>query len=361
MKVIVYRSLPGALIAFVALWIVGGFFLCSPTNKAYDSQLQRTVPNGRTYWRTEGWATTDYGALGLPGLPSLRQLAGRTIMLWGDSHVEALQVDDAMKMAAQVTSIWKQRAGGLATPLTALSWGKSNATFADHCFDIPRYERLIPSMRRHYLIVSFTRRLYPNDTRFTAARFLDKDGTFTMREPPDARESPSSHWVMRILSLTHANAVFKTMRDISKIATGKDLRISLGPAPAPRATDHLPPFSEPYSYRAFTWLLTQIKGRAAKPVTIVYTPLTPFIDQGKIQYCEADPDETLRVQVLARVCRDLDIGWINLDQSFREAYARTGQFPRGFPNSRPSLGHFNAFGHRLIAEAIVRDLEIDPP
>ena len=63
-------------------------------------------------------------------------------------------------------------------------------------------------------------------------------------------------------------------------------------------------------------------------------------------------DEGERVEMFAEQCRRYRIGFINMEKSFRDYTRREEQFPRGFPNSIPSEGHFNRGGHELIAEAI---------
>ena len=60
------------------------------------------------------------------------------------------------------------------------------------------------------------------------------------------------------------------------------------------------------------------------------------------------------VSAFARECRRNGIGFIDMTQDFCNYYRETGNFPRGFHNSRPSEGHFKLAGHRLIAKAIYR-------
>ena len=46
------------------------------------------------------------------------------------------------------------------------------------------------------------------------------------------------------------------------------------------------------------------------------------------------------------------MGFIDLTPRFLAFHEETGQFPCGFANSQVSKGHWNADGHRLVAEAI---------
>lgn len=55
-------------------------------------------------------------------------------------------------------------------------------------------------------------------------------------------------------------------------------------------------------------------------------------------------------------CARQGIKFIDMREDFILFYQATGRFPRGFPNTRPSRGHFNAEGIGLVADAVVREL-----
>jgi hypothetical protein len=103
--------------------------------------------------------------------------------------------------------------------------------------------------------------------------------------------------------------------------------------------------------QAFSFFLDALRRQTTKPIFLVYCPDIPDIKNGDVCFEDRNVDI---VTMLARECRHNKIGFINMTQDFTKYYRETGSFPRGFPNSRPSQGHFNDGGHRLIALAINR-------
>jgi hypothetical protein len=104
---------------------------------------------------------------------------------------------------------------------------------------------------------------------------------------------------------------------------------------------------------AWRFLLSRLKAQAAKPVVFVYAPSVPVIRGNGIDM--ADRNETL-IKPFEVLCQEYGIGFIDMKQPFIDHYLRSGQFCRGFANSKPSKGHFNSAGHRLIAKEIIRSV-----
>ena len=66
---------------------------------------------------------------------------------------------------------------------------------------------------------------------------------------------------------------------------------------------------------------------------------------------ETNPESAL-ASAFADLCKTKGIGFTSLEKPLLRHLKDTGKFPKGFHNSRPWEGHYNADGHRLAAEAI---------
>jgi len=103
-----------------------------------------------------------------------------------------------------------------------------------------------------------------------------------------------------------------------------------------------------------TWsfLLSKMSEVSDKPMTFVYCPTVPIIANNTIIFQNPEQD---MVDQFEKKCRQYGFGFINLQNDFIQYYKKNNLFPRGFWNSRPSLGHMNAVGHRIMAIAILKD------
>jgi hypothetical protein len=354
--------LAGAVYAVFLLWGVTSVCVDSRAEQVYDAELGRVIfaPGSVRQYRKEGWATTRYGKYGFPGITDVTRLAGPKVMIWGDSHVEAQEVADADKMATVASALWRDRHPE--RPTAFMSWGESGANLANHCFDIPRYEKVFPNLSRHYIVMSFTRRAFPNDQRATSAFYVEKQGEYSIVEKPTPPPSAKTVALRQALCRWRLNVFFAVYSKLS-LSSLSSLRFRLGPVSAPPASPDMPAFDEAYAKAGFAWILGELKHRTTRPVTIVYIPESPRIVSGSIveDLSSLDPDEAARLAVLRDACRASGVGLIDLSEAFCRAARGAAQFPRGFSNTRPSEGHLNALGHRLVAEAIVADVEASRP
>lgn len=352
----------GVLIALLAVWGITAVTLSSRAEQVFDRDLGRVVfrPESVRQYRSEGWATTRYGRYGVPGIPDVTRMPGASVMIWGDSHVEAQEVCDPDKMAVVANAIWRERQA--AKPLCFLSWGESGAAFANHFFDIPRYEKVLGDISRHYIVMSFTRRAFPNDTRSASSLFSEKGGVYEIVEKP--LRPPSARTVVWRERLTRAglHVMFELYAKAS-LASLSRLRFAVGPVRKTAPERDMPPFDAAYAEQGFAWILRELKRQTSRPVSVVYIPEVPKIVAGRIvvDSRELDPEEASRFEVFKKVCLAQGITLIDLTERFCEVARRGAAFPRGFANTRPSEGHLNALGHRLVAEAIVADIEATAP
>ena len=85
------------------------------------------------------------------------------------------------------------------------------------------------------------------------------------------------------------------------------------------------------------------------PIVFVYCPAIPIIQDGKISIKDNDAS---KIKLFTNIANSYYISVLNTTDAFISFHKRTGLFPRGFSNSKPSKGHFNENGHEIISELI---------
>lgn len=341
----------GWLLATAIVWLVCPYFMDSIAGWEKDETvgLYTRASDQVFRWRSEGWANTDFGKYCIAGVEDITQLDRPVVALWGDSYVEALQVNDEEKMAQQVGQLWQDRHEGQA--LNGVGIGFSGHGLSDYYFMMPRYESLI-TPAYHFIILGNINDVLPDGKHFVGQpdyKFKERKfaGNFVKVSELAAR--------LHLHFLYHpAKRLYKAWRE------GERLRFTLGPVKqTTQTTQAKSPPSDPdatakENMDAMRFALETLQAQTEHPVVIVYLPRVPFLARGSISY--KDQWEELAGQ-LATVCKETGIGFINLREKFISTYEATGQLPRGFHNGRPSGGHINALGHRLVAEAICEYME----
>ncbi len=150
--------------------------------------------------------------------------------------------------------------------------------------------------------------------------------------------------VREVMHPLHLEFVWVTMR---RLASG-GLRFRPGPAKAPRTGPR--GRLEPEVVRT---VLSMLLARATRPLTVLFTPRMPQLNQGRIRLDEPRADE---VELLRQACAEVGVDFIDATPAFHGLYQRTGRLPRGYQNRVPGGGHWNADGHRLVAEAVLNHL-----
>ncbi len=329
---------------FLSLLIITGIsFLFGDSVLVYtwSSDLGTWIrPPGTVYrHRSEGWGTAHFGQLDVIGVRDISKTGVPAIAIWGDSHVEAFQVEQWEKMQEQLVDIWKSHGR---TGLTAFGIGKSEASVADYYFQIPHYEKKCPSILAHVIIISGMDDVLPDQPSAVHGAFESKPEYRLVEH----NRAPAHVRVRAALRKWGLDFVW-----LSAVPLIKDTKLRFSPGPAGTGRERVEIVREPNPGKAFSFLLSALRRQTAKPVTFVYCPEAPTIKGGKVDF--ADRDAGI-VPIFAEECRRNGIGFIDMTRDFRNYYEEEGAFPRGFSNSRPSQGHFNSGGHRLVAKAIYR-------
>lgn len=340
----------GCLSSFVFIWILSALLCNSAEPYIYDEATKSWViePGSRIAWKGEGSGKSYFGKFGLGFFPDISRETSNIIMLWGDSFVEAFQVDDDKKMAQQLTQLLKKDGQNLICASRAM--GGDN--IADHILNIPQYEKIIPSISRHIIVINGSDDILPDQANDTRGMFLSAKGY-------ELIESDEHCHSAYFKTFINEYRLYFILPILHRFTQGISLRFSPGPVQAKSAFSD-PPMSQDNDktklYNRLTWefLVKEIRESTKKDVTIIYVPHVPRIENNRILY--DDTDWTV-VKDFAECCRAAGIDFINMHDAFVNNYKNKGEFPKGFPNSRLADGHLNITGHRLIAETIFHYLK----
>jgi len=332
----------GLVLAFLVIWSISFFLGDTLTIYTWSPTIGRMIrpPGSVQKSRSEGWGTSRFGQLDVIGVDDVSKNEIPAIAIWGNSYVEAFQVEQWERMQEILIRMW--RTDGIKS-LTAFGIGDSGESVADYYFKIPRYEKSCPNIIAHFIILGDLSDVLPDQSSAERSAFRSKPEYRIV----ERNREPEHQRIKAVLRKCRLDFLWFPARSLIKETK---LRFSLGPRKAePENTEAV---RDPKTEKAFSFLLNALRRQTTKPMIFVYCPQVPAIKGGEVRF--ADPDAQV-ISVFSRECRHNGIGFIDMTQDFWKHYMETGRFPRGFINSRPSEGHFNRDGHRLIAEAMYRD------
>ena len=99
----------------------------------------------------------------------------------------------------------------------------------------------------------------------------------------------------------------------------------------------------------FRRVLFRSKSETSAPITFIYCPTLPYMDNGEFKF--QDPNQAT-VERFADACKRHGISFLNTDSAFIEHFDNLGELTRGFSNTPPGEGHLNKNGHRITAIAL---------
>lgn len=340
----------GLALSICAAWAAGAIFLNTVQPLVFDPQVRRWVPEPGTAQRThtEGWATARAGAHGIRGLPGGKLPDGAKVVFWGDSYVEGVQVNDAERMPQAFTRLAADAGLTLAgRGLCGVGIGTGGDSLIDSLFKLPDYALALRPVALHVFFLGKLTDVLPDIPRLDRANFrsLPEPALVPLSPPPP---SPVAQRLASAFNRLELGGVYELYRKAGVLA----LRLRPGPvcAPAPAGGEvSLPPAPE----KAWEFLLAELQRRAGGPVLLLYAPTLPYLARGQVR---TDDFAAPLMQAFARTCQRLGVPLVDLGPVFITHFQATGRLPRGFPNTMPGIGHLNADGHRLAAQAVLQHI-----
>ncbi len=328
----------GFLFSFLFIWAVSVFFVNSVAPKKFDPLLEKFVfvKGTTTFWCSEGWAETHIGKHGLTELGELAlEAPGPKIIFWGDSQVEALQIDDSKRTINLFNKMMAGKIHGFAV-------GAGGRNIVDYFFDIPRYAKLTKSIVGHVILLTNFDDIIPGRHVAGHGEFANNPYSFVESKSTVSKKA-LKYWP--ILNRLRLEFLYFGIYD-------KLRKYDLHFCSATQKIKHTNKQNLPSSDKledAWTFLLKSLNSQANCPLVFVYAPSTPRLSGGKIHI--NDNNAHLN-KLFKQTCAKEGVGYIDLISSFNGLYEQEHVFPRGFFNSVPSCGHLNEYGHELIAQAL---------
>ncbi len=302
-----------------------------------------TLPPRLSYrWRSEGYADTVIGPLGMPGkgtsdlLPPPREDASLRgpenryrplrVALWGDSQAEGVCVADDLKLHAQAERI----ASG---SLSVFPLARSGEHAAVWLTQMPAIESELAIDVHVLLIVDL-----PDLLTAPLAPLL----------PPAASEIDRANSAIAAqLPAFMIQGARRLMTEPDGVSPRK-LRFSVGPersaiSPRSHASHSAPGAPE--------WLevMTAVRRSTDLPLIILYAPKLPLIVHGDVITKDSQASEFEAMSLAAKAA-----GLIVVDVH-RDLLRsmRFGKWPHGFHNGVIGSGHLNANGYHVVATGLV--------
>lgn len=349
----VRQWMTGILGSWLVVWLLGPPVLDSILIRTYDPALNVNTlrPGDIVHWRSEGWGRTVIGPHGLPGWQprkaSSRAIASdpslAKVVIWGDSQVEGVCVDDPVKIHNQAIRIAGDEHQ---LAIDCLPMGRSGADARD-------WQDLIADADK----------LWKPDLHFWIVTDLSD---LTVAVSPNAAanyrrwtvESPA--WV-KFAKRIHAQSLFaaskRVLRDHDTGAIRR-LDFSLGP----RTNDSISKLTtvasnsfenDDQTASAVANLLSKLSTACDGRIAIVYAPATPRFSGGLV----TDHPDDAAFDAIGKALESNGIAVGDCRRAFIDLWQSQGKIARGFNNGMPTYGHLNADGNRVVAEKIVAMLQ----
>ena len=294
-----------------------------------------TLPPQQTYrWRSEGYANTFIGPLGMPGRRTLPSSDPRSIRiaLWGDSQAEGVCVTDDLKLHAQI----ERESDGTCAVIPLARSGEDAAVWVTQ---IPEVERQLGVDAHLILVVDLPDLL-----------------SAPLAPLPPVAGDPSRASIAASLPAFVIQAARNLLTEADQ-QTPRKLRFTVGPPPrldeSAEQSEGAAPQQAEGSDDRWREAIDAIRAATKLPVVIAYAPHAPLIVGGTAQLTNAAEGDFLAMQAAASA-RGLTV--IDLSDPFRDAVT-TGIWPRGFHNGYIGSGHLNSDGYQIIARHVAEAIE----
>ncbi len=342
-----------AVVALLLVCLTAPFFISNLKVYDWNDELNIFVFSGGYIHRErdEGWADTHFGEMGISGIRNLSMDAGSSavVSIWGDSHVEALQVPDSCKLSQQATNIWNENHKGR---IRFFGMAQSYWSVADYVYLIPRLEKIITPVA--HIIVLGEHGL--KDITPDGTSFLEPNFAFIPHQKIDKRKNELLRKVDTAGCSYPFLALWQPIRALRERLSTHGLRFIPGPIVQKVELLASKDWSVPTRSLINAWYfaLSKLRQTSRQPLIIVYLPEIPRLSDGEI-IC-VDDQEGL-IAKFRSICDEHEILFVDLTYKFIDGVKLNRRFARGFHNGQLSVGHLNEFGHLLTAEAICGALE----
>ena len=321
-----FRMLAGVFFALIAAECALRPFSSALSNTwrplTEDDPSEGRAKEIRQYY--EGIAASHFSSshARLTGHPWVKDAA--TLVLIGDSYVEATHVDDTETLGAKI-EVLARRSGH---PLNVRQYGWSGAGAAT-------YVAVAPAIAQRWgaapIVILANHGDLGSEAFVGATRLvIEADRTVHVEvhdELEAVRPQGIVDWILRRSTLAYVLA-----RRMLELRSDSIPVVAVSSAP-----------SQLFSEAAFIRIsIRELKRAYSNRLLIVYIPET------RIDGTIVDLSDEA---AFLSACETLDVACLS-ERSTLEAAVQSSRLVRGFPNTLPGVGHINALGYSLIAEDV---------
>lgn len=346
-------------------------------------------PGASAFTNIEGHAASFYNERGFRDEPiTPRQPGELRVLCLGDSFVEALDVPREQSFEVRLQEMLSkylqaQSQPGLPRRVRVFNAGRSGTSVGTALYFAPQYRKLFdPDLVIVMVHDEWSVALDPTQE----VRYIPEGGTFRLQMFNHSAKSGAMFRRLvalgvRDLSIaTHGSRQLRLMRTGGGAEGGESdapqAKVPQADAPgAGEKSDKRLPRAEVTSEggpgalraasqaghgglspelleRAAAWTPSQLK--AAYPqLLVVHVPQTDSKQRGLAPI-------SLTERAFLKSCREAGVATIDMRPVIESDFARTQAPPFGFPTTLPWMGHFNAHGHDLAAQAIFEAIRAKP-
>ncbi|HMC30645.1 MAG TPA: hypothetical protein VKL99_07395 [Candidatus Angelobacter sp.] len=279
-------------------------------------------------WFTEGIATSHFSSdsLRVTGNPHID--GAPSILIFGDSYVEAFQVNDEETMG----SVLERRLRSSGRPWNVLQYGWSGADGPEYIYAAPMLKQKYPYQRIFVVMNSGDFVPSSQNVRLVRRREMVTAETISAGFVPGhpASNTGKMAGIFKESGLFYACGA-RFLSDILPRLTnrGSDL-----PSVAARRR---------VSADAVDIVITGLKQAYGDNLVVLYVPAEPYLPQDLPQ---------LENSVVLDSCRAHGIACVSLYEPILQELEVNHRLARGFNNTAPAWIHLNKLGHRLAANAM---------
>ena len=322
------RQLLQISLIVIAILLVGEIItrntIISPKSTIYDPELGwHYKPHTNIFQTAEGWSHIKLNSLGYNDTEISNNK--NNVLVLGDSYTEALQVEQNKNFTSLVEQDNKC--------LSIINAGRSGLSPIQYPIINTRFRELTSI---DSVVMILTSGDY-ND-------IISSKKTITII-------NKNTHWLYK---------KFNIVLEYSSLATYlKNRLLSLLRTPAPVNKKHtVNQNKEKDNLRKAKEILTYSfnKIKNSSDLYIIYIPKLIFLPDDKV----ITTDNSLKFEnLVAQVSEDNNIPFVSARQFLISSYQEHNQPPVGFPNNNILSGHLNEDGHRSLADALSKALQIN--
>lgn len=298
----------------------------APVARVMDEDMKLVVPleGGELFRCTEGVARSRFGIFGFNPVVA-DKIFGMTpkIFLYGDSFVEALQVQDEFKPDA----VMSRHLGGVAT---TFGIGRSGAGLKSFIMRAQGYERAFGRPVCHVFFIASVR----DDL------FHDQGGVVDGKcQLAFSNFASRFHLNVLLATYTIGRSLKNRSLHLFHLSCSKETPVTI------ECRDVL---------TTIQFFVGEIKEKISAPVLIVYCPNVPRIHKGEVVFLDDEAQDAL---VLKGVVENSGIGYLDITPALVNLWENKKVFARGFANAGgPGSGHLNEEGIEAVFGAVADEV-----